>query len=89
MSVRIVLFSILLLITTASGIAVAWSRHQHRVTFTQFSAAERERDELNIEFDRLQLEIATLVDAQRIGQRAQEQLGMRTPEPADIAVVMP
>ena len=89
MSLRVVLFSILLLVLVVSGIAVAWSRHQHRAAFTQFSATERERDELNIEYDRLQLEIATLVDVQRTGQRARDQLGMRAPEPADIVVIAP
>lgn len=89
MSLRVVLISILLLATAASGIAVAWSRHQHRLTFTQFSSAERERDELNIEYGRLQLEIATLVDAERIAQRARDELGMRVPGPADIVVITP
>ena len=89
MSIRIVLMSILLLGVVGSGIAVAYSRHQHRVAFSQFTAAERTRDELNIEYDRLQLEIATLADAGRIEQRAKETIGMRLPEAADIVVIAP
>jgi len=88
-SLRFVTLSILLLALVASGIGVAYSRHQHRVAFSELTAAERERDELNIEYDRLQLEIATLADAGRIEQRAKEQLRMRLPEPSDIVVITP
>ncbi|TXI31055.1 MAG: cell division protein FtsL, partial [Ottowia sp.] len=43
----------------------------------------------NIEFDRLQLEIATLGDAGRIQEQAANRLQMRAPVAADVVVVVP
>ena len=48
-----------------------------------------ERDELNIDFGRLQLEQATLAEANRVDRIAREKLGMKFPEAADIVVVRP
>lgn len=87
MSLRWLLISILGLVTVLSAIAVAYSRHQHRVAFAELARLERDRDELNIEFDRLQIQIATLVDSRRIEQQAITRLGMRYPDPADIVVL--
>lgn len=89
MSWRWLVLSLLTLATVVSAIGVAYSRHQHRVAFAQLSALERARDELNIEFDRLQIEIATLADTGRIEQQAADRLGMRFPEAADVVVVRP
>ncbi|MCX7556483.1 cell division protein FtsL [Xanthomonadaceae bacterium JHOS43] len=89
MSWRWLVLSLLTLATAVSAIGVAYSRHQHRVAFAQLSALERARDELNIEFDRLQIEIATLADTSRIEQQAASRLGMRFPEGAEVVVVKP
>jgi cell division protein FtsL len=50
---------------------------------------ERARDELNIDFGRLQLEQATWAESNRIDQVARSRLGMKFPEAADIVVVRP
>ncbi len=89
MSWRWLALSLLTLAVVVSAIGVVYSRHQHRVAFAQLSALERSRDELNIEFDRLQIEIATLADTGRIEQQAVSKLGMRFPEAADVVVVRP
>ena len=89
MSWRWLVLSLLTLAVVVSAIGVVYSRHQHRVAFAQLSALERSRDELNIEFDRLQIEIATLADTGRIEQQAVSKLGMRFPEAADVVVVRP
>ncbi len=89
MSWRWLALSLLTLAVVVSAIGVVYSRHQHRVAFAQLSALERSRDELNIEFDRLQIEIATLADTGRIEQQAASKLGMRFPEAADVVVVRP
>lgn len=89
MSWRWLWVSLLGLGVMASAIGVAYIRHQHRVAFAQLSALERSRDELNVEFDRLQIQIATLADTGRIERRAVEQLGMRYPDTVDIVLVRP
>lgn len=81
------LLAALLVAAIASAVAVVHKRHQHRQLFVELSRLERERDELNIEFGRLQLEQATLTRAGRVDQLAQTRIGMKFPEAADVVVV--
>ena len=83
------LLVVLILAAVASAIAVIYERYDHRHLFVQLSRLERERDELNIEFGRLQLEQATWAETSRIEQVATGQLGMKFPESADIVVMNP
>ena len=89
MSLRTLLLTILVLGTIASAIAVTWARHLHRQAYIELSTLERGRDELNIEFGRLQLEQATWSEANRIEQVAGTRIGMKFPEDADIVVLRP
>jgi cell division protein FtsL len=57
--------------------------------FIALTGLERARDELNIEFGRLQLEQATWAESNRIDQVARTRLGMKFPETSDIVVVRP
>ena len=86
MSVR-VLLAILVIANVLSAIAVVFARHEHRQLFIALTGLERARDELNIEFGRLQLEQATWAESNRIDQVARERLGMKFPEAGDIVVV--
>ncbi|WP_454832072.1 cell division protein FtsL [Pseudoxanthomonas wuyuanensis] len=84
-----VLLVVLILATVASAIGVIYARHRHRLLFVELSRLERDRDELNIEFGRLQLEQATVAESNRIDQIARTRLGMKFPEAADVVVVRP
>jgi len=83
------LLIILLACTIASAIGVVFMRHRHRQLFVELSKLEHARDEINIEFGRLQLEQATLAQATRVDQEARGRLGMKFPEAADIVVIRP
>ncbi|MGH8037127.1 MAG: cell division protein FtsL [Stenotrophomonas sp.] len=83
------LLVVLLACTIASAIGVVFMRHRHRQTFVELSRVERARDDLNIEFGRLQLEQATLAEATRVDRVARERLGMKFPEAADVVVIRP
>jgi cell division protein FtsL len=89
MSLRTLVLTVLVLGTIASAIAVTWARHLHRQAYIELSTLERGRDELNIEFGRLQLEQATWSEANRIEQVAGTRIGMKFPEDADIVVLRP
>ena len=89
MSLRAVVFGVLVAGTIGSAIGVVYTRHEHRQHFIELSRLERERDELNIEFGRLQLEQATWAETSRIEQVAAGKLGMKFPESADIVVMKP
>ena len=83
------LLVVLLACTIASAIGVVFMRHRHRQLFVELSRLEHARDELNMEFGRLQLEQATLAQATRVDQEARGRLGMKFPEAGDIVVVRP
>jgi cell division protein FtsL len=89
MSLRSLILLVLVLGVIASAIGVVWARHLHRQAYIELSTLERGRDELNIEFGRLQLEQATWSEANRIEQVAGTRIGMKFPEDADIVVLRP
>lgn len=88
MSLRLIVV-VLILANLISAIGVVHARHRHRQLFVELSRLEKSRDELNIEFSRLQLEQATWAESNRVDQIARTRLGMKTPEPADIVVLRP
>lgn len=83
------LMVVLILGGIASAIGVVYARHRHRLLFVELSQLEKVRDELNIEFGRLQLEQATVAESNRIDQIARVRLGMKFPEAGDVVVVRP
>jgi len=78
---------VLLLAVVASGIAVEWARHQDRAAFVQLSNLQNQRDALNVEFGRLELEQATWASPSRIEQIARGQLGMISPPAASVEMI--
>ncbi|MBB1088612.1 cell division protein FtsL [Lysobacter sp. SG-8] len=88
MSLRLVLV-VLVVANLASALMVVYARHENRQLFVQLSRLEKTRDELDIEFGRLQLEQATWAESNRIDQVARDRLGMKFPEGDEIVVVRP
>ena len=88
MILRLVL-AVLVIANVVTAIGVVNARHEHRQLFVQLTQLERARDELNVDFGRLQLEQATWAEANRIDQIARSKLGMKFPESADIVVIRP
>ena len=78
---------VLIAAAVASAIAVVRARHESRTVFGALVTLEAERDELNIEFGRLQLEQATWAETNRIEQIATAQLRMVHPDPASTQIV--
>ncbi|WP_147653480.1 cell division protein FtsL [Vulcaniibacterium gelatinicum] len=88
MSLRLLL-ALLVLANVGSAVAIVHARHAHRQLFAELTRLERVRDELDIEFGRLQLEQATWAESHRIDQVARTRLGMAFPKAEDIVVVQP
>ncbi|MGY1458172.1 MULTISPECIES: cell division protein FtsL [unclassified Luteimonas] len=80
---------VLLIANVLAAIGVVHARHQHRQLFVELTRLVDERDELNIDFGRLQIEQATWAEANRIDHVARMRLGMKFPEAGDIVVVRP
>ena len=89
MSLRALLTLLLTAAVLGGAIGVVWARHLHRQAYIELSQLEHARDELNIEYVRLQLEQATWSEANRIEQVAGARLGMMFPENADVVVLQP
>ena len=83
------LLALLLAANIVSAVVVVHARHQHRQRFVELTKLEKARDELNIEFGRLQLEQATWAESNRVDQVARNRLGMVFPQADEIVEVRP
>ena len=79
--------TILLGAVIASAIGVVYSIQQSRELFVELTKLANERDDLNFEFGRLELEQATWAENNRIDQIARGRLGMVSPNPAETVVI--
>ena len=79
--------TILLGAVIASAIGVVYSIQQSRELFVELTKLGNERDDLNFEFGRLELEQATWAENNRIDQIARDRLGMVPPNPAETVVI--
>ena len=84
-----VLLAMLVVANVVTALAIVETRQRHRQLFVQVTKLERARDELNIEFGRLQLEQATWAESNRIDQVARNRLGMVFPSADETVVVRP
>ena len=84
---RYVLLAVLVLANVATALLIVRDRHEHRQAFIALNRLEKARDELNIEFGRLQLEQATWAESNRVDQVARMRLGMVFPRTEDIVVL--
>ena len=89
MSLRNFILSLLIFAVLGSGVAVVYARQEHRQAYVQLNRLLRERDEINIEFSRMQLEQATWAETNRIEQVATQRIGMVFPQAAELVVIKP
>lgn len=78
---------IILAAVLASAVGVVWTRHESRVLFVELTRLQNQRDELNIEYGKLELEQATWAEPRRVDTEARQKLGMVNPRPQDIQLV--
>lgn len=89
MSDRWMVITVLLLMVIGTALAVVYARHETRRTFVSLQAAQTTRDEMNIEWGRLQLEQSTWATHVRIDKLAREKLGMKIPSTDNIVIIKP
>ncbi|SFR89992.1 cell division protein FtsL [Dyella sp. OK004] len=77
----------LLAAVLVSAVGVVWTRHESRVLFVDLTRLQNQRDELNIEYGKLELEQATWAEPRRVDSEARQKLGMVNPKPQDIQLV--
>ncbi len=76
-----------LLLVTAVG--CVWARHEARALFVELRTLERERDRLEVEWNKLRIEQSAWATHARVENLAREELGMIVPRSADVAVLEP
>ncbi len=77
----------LLAAVLVSALGVVWTRNQSRVLFVQLTSLQNQRDALNIEYGKLELEQATYAEPRRVDSEARLKLGMVDPQPQDIRLL--
>lgn len=83
------LVMILALLVLTSSLGVVYAKHQSRKLFVELDTLKKQRDEMNIEWGRLQLELSTLATHSRIEETAKQRLKMVTPEYNKVLIVRP
>jgi len=80
---------VLLGLMLVSGSALVYSEHQSRQLFIHLQTLQAQRDELNIDWEMLQLEESTLNTALLVDQAVYDRLHLRLPDPAGVIYVRP
>ncbi|MDH3414057.1 MAG: cell division protein FtsL [Gammaproteobacteria bacterium] len=83
MLLQALLASVLLL----SAVALVYMQHRHRALYVELQSLERDRDALDVEWGKLQLEQSTWATHERIESLARKRLGLRIPQISEIVLV--
>ncbi len=89
MTGRFFFLGLLLLVVLSTAVSVVYARHESRKLFVELQQLEKERDELNVDWGRLQLEQGAWSAHGRVEQIAREKLSMRIPSPAKTVIYVP
>ena len=89
MSGRAILVGFLSLAIVLSALGVVYSKHQTRRLFVDVQRLETERDRMNFDWGRLQLEQSTLATQARVESLAHGKLAMNIPPQKSVVIVAP
>ena len=78
-----------LLAVLASGIAVVYAKYASRKYFVELQTLRAERDAIDVEWKRLQLEQSTWATHGRVERIARSKLDMHTPVASEVVVITP
>ncbi|MSR09701.1 MAG: cell division protein FtsL [Gammaproteobacteria bacterium] len=81
------IFFALALAVLVSALASVYAKHKSRKLFVELQALVAERDRLEMDWGRLQIEQSTQSSPARVERLARERLAMRTPTPDDVELV--
>ena len=81
--------SVLSVAVVLSAVGVVYSKHQTRQLFVDVQRLEAERDRMNVDWGRLQLEQSTLATQARVESLAHGKLAMNIPPQNSVVIVAP
>jgi len=79
--------AVLVLAVMTSAIGCVYAKHESRKLFVELQRFTAERDEMQVNWGRLQIEQSTWSAHARVESLARQQMKMRSPDPADIRLV--
>jgi len=82
-------FGLLAAAVLASAVAAVYAKHENRKLFMQLQALTEERDQLEVDWSRLQIEQSTWSTHARVEQLARGEMGMRSPAADELRLVKP
>ncbi|MGV6858859.1 MAG: cell division protein FtsL [bacterium] len=88
MKMRFWVLAVLAVATFLSALGVVVVQHESRTQFRQLQALEKERDQLEMEWGRLELEQGAWTTPSRIESLADKKLDMRMPGMGDTVMVL-
>lgn len=83
----LVILGLLLLAVIGSALGVIYSRHESRKLFVELQQLNKQVDELNIEWGRLQLEQSAWSAHGRIERIAGKKLNMKLPDANEVVYI--
>lgn len=86
---KISLISLLAVLVMGSAISVVYSKHSSRKLFVELQQINKNIDELNVEWGRLQLEEGAWSDHGRVEQTARKNLKMSLPGVESVVYLKP
>ncbi|MCQ8104158.1 cell division protein FtsL [Methylomonas sp. SURF-2] len=88
-AIKNLLLGILIAMLMLSAIAVIYSKYQSRQLFIEIQAKEKQLDDYEVEWGRLQLELTTLTEENRIEIEARNRLMLTLPAQNKIVYIRP
>ncbi len=77
----------LFVVVMASAIAGVYAKHESRKLFTELQKLSNERDQMEVDWGRLQIEQSTWSTYGRVEQLAREQMQMTMPPPESVSLL--
>lgn len=84
-----IMLSILVAMLMLSAIAVIYSKYQSRLLFIEIQKQEKQLDDYEVEWGRLQLELTTLTEENRVEVEARNRLLLTLPAQNKIVYIKP
>ncbi len=81
------LLGLLVLAVVASGIGVVYAKYLSRKHFVALQELQSEREQISVEWGRLQLEESTLATHSKVENTARGRLGMHLPQINEVVVI--
>jgi cell division protein FtsL len=79
--------AVLFVAVVASAIAGVYAKHESRKLFTELQKLSNERDRMEVDWGRLQIEQSTWSTYGRVEQLAREQMQMQMPPPDSVSLL--